>query len=170
VIIIKTKTITKGGMIIALAFISFAIFKGVTNILNAFFIPFLIFAFLKDNDYKEILLVYFALIISTFILYRIQSFFIIGYCMIAFSIHIQKKKKIPNIKSIFSNTFLISFIFWIGIILTDTLFSTNINQIMLKLTDRNILKYIFILIIEGLIISLILNFGIRKVSKIDSSL
>ncbi len=164
-IIIKTKTITKGGMIIALAFISFTIFKGVTNILNAFFIPFLIFAFLRDNDYKEILLVYFALILSTLILYRIQIFFIIGYCMIAFAIHIQKKKKISNIRSIILNTLFISFIFWMGIILTDTLFSTNINQIMLRVTQNNILKYIFILIIEGLVISLMLNFSIRKVLK-----
>ncbi|MDW7668516.1 MAG: hypothetical protein SCJ93_06805 [Bacillota bacterium] len=152
-------------MIIALAFISFTIFKGVTNILNAFFIPFLIFAFLKNNDYKEILFVYFALILSTLILYGIQSFFIIGYCMIAFLIHIQKKKKISDIKAIVLNAFFISFIFWMGIILTDTLFSTNINQIMLRISQNNILKYIFILIVEGLIISLMLNFSIRKVLK-----
>ncbi len=85
--------------------------------------------------------------------------------MIAFLIHIQKKKKISDIKTIVLNTFFISFIFWMGIILTDTLFSTNINQIMLRITQYNILKYIFILIVEGLIISLMLNFSIRKVLK-----
>jgi len=165
VIVIKTNTITKGGMIIALTFISFNIFKGVTNILNAFFIPFIIFTFLKNNEYKEILSVYFALIISTLILYRIQIFFIIGYCIIALSIHIQNKNNFSKKKAIIFNTFIISLIFWGGIIITDIVFSTNINQIMLRITKHNVLKYTAVLIFEGLLVSLILNFSIRKISN-----
>jgi len=170
VIAIKTKTITKGGMIIAFTFISFTIFRGITNILNAFFIPFIIYAFLKKNEYKEILVIYFALIISTLIFYRIQSFFIVGYCIIALVIHVQNKKKIEAVKTIILNAFVISLIFWMGIIITDAVFSTNINQIMLRITENNILKYGFILIIEGLLVSISLHFSIKKVLKSGLSL
>jgi len=162
---IKTKIITKGGIVLALSFISFIIFKGVANIFNSFIIPFTIYIFFKNENLKDMILSLTSICIFTFIFFRLQSFFIIRYCIIAYALFVENKKTLKRVNILIINTSLISLILWLGTTLTDIFFNTKINLVLKGITGNSIELYVLIYLFEGLIISVILYVGSEKLGN-----
>jgi len=151
-ITIKLNMITRGAMAMALIFISFSLFKGVTNILNAFLVPMALYLCSINQKKKQIFTLYSAVIIVCFLFFNVQFFFIIFYCCIAFILIELRKKNINTLLSALILTLTISFSFWIAIMLTDHFFLTHMNNIIMKVLKGNVLKYIITLIIEGALV------------------
>lgn len=151
-ITIKLNMITRGAMSMALIFISFLLFKGVTNILNAFIVPLVLYLCCINQKEKEIFIVYLAVILFVVLFFKIQLFFIIFYCAIAFILTQLRKRSINTLFSAIVLTIAISFSFWIGIMLTDYFFLTHMNEIIMKIMKGNIFKYSIMLIIEGALV------------------
>ncbi|MBU3113249.1 hypothetical protein [Clostridium lacusfryxellense] len=151
-ITINLNIITRGAMAMALIFISFSLFKGVTNILNAFIVPLVLYLCLINQKKKQIFTLYLAVIVFCIIFFNIQFFFIIFYCAVAFILTQLRQKKVNTILSTLTLTIAISFSFWIGIMLTDYFFLTHMNEIIMKVMKGNILKYGIMLIIEGALV------------------
>lgn len=114
---INLNMITRGAMALALIFVFFTIFKGVTNILNAFLIPLTLFLCTIDQKRKQIFTLYCAVIIFCSLFFNIQLFFIIFYCLIAFLLIKLREKKVNVILSSLILTLTISCSFWISIML-----------------------------------------------------
>jgi len=148
-ITIKSNMITRGAMSMALIFISFLLFKGVTNILNAFIVPLVLYLCCINQKEKQIFTLYLAVIIFIVLFFKIQVFFIIFYCAVAFILTQLRKKNINTLFSVIVLTIAISFSFWIGIMLTDFIFLTHMNEIIMNVMKGNILRYGIMLIIEG---------------------
>jgi len=149
---IKTNIITRGALAIALIFVYFSLFKGVTNIINAFLVPLTLCVFTMKSKKKEIFIVYLAAILFSLLLFPIQSFFIVFYCGIAFLLLQIHKKNVCNALAILLLTITVSLSFWIAILLTDRVFLMNINGIMMQIFKGNIFAYTFILVFEGAIV------------------
>ena len=149
---IKLNIITRGAMALALIFVFFSLFKGVTNILNAFLIPLTLYLSSINQNIKQILTLYFALIIFCFLFFNVQFFFIIFYCGIAFLLTKLGEGKVNIVLSALILTITISFSFWIAIMLTDHFFLTNMNDIIMKVLKENTFAYGMMLIVEGALV------------------
>ena len=79
-----------------------------------------------------------SICIFTFIFFRLQSFFIIGYCIIAYALFVENKKTLKRVNILIINTSLISLILWLGTTLTDIFFNTKINLILKGITGNSI--------------------------------
>jgi len=169
-ITIKLNMITRGAMTMALIFISFLLFKGVTNILNAFIVPQVLYLCCINQKEKQIFTLYLAVIIFVVLFFKIQLFFIIFYCCIAFILTQLRKKNINTLLSTLTLTLAISFSFWIGIILTDYFFLTRMNEIIINVMKGNIFKYSIMLIIEGALVGVSQLFVSRMFYKRLSSI
>jgi len=169
-ITIKLNMITRGAMTMALIFISFLLFKGVTNILNAFIVPLVLYLCCINQKEKQIFTLYLAVIIFVVLFFKIQLFFIIFYCCIAFILTQLRKKNINTLLSTLTLTLAISFSFWIGIMLTDYFFLTRMNEIIINVMKGNIFKYSIMLIIEGALVGVSQLFVSRMFYKRLSSI
>ncbi|HEY5561769.1 MAG TPA: hypothetical protein VIK72_08460 [Clostridiaceae bacterium] len=150
---IKLSSITRGAMAIALIFVSFSLFRGVTNILNALLVPLTLYLSSINQKKKQIFTLYSVVIIFCLIFFNMQFFFIIFYCCIAFLILKLREKNINAVLSALILTLTISFSFWIGIMLTDYFFLTNMNDVILKVLRGNFFAYGMMLIIEGALVA-----------------
>jgi len=149
---IKLKMITRGAMAIALIFVSFTLFKGVTNILNAFLVPLTLYLCTINQKKMQVFSLYFAVVILCSIFFNMQIFFIVFYCCIAFLLLKLREKNINTILSALALTITISFCFWIGIMLTDLIFLTQMNYIIMDALKGKIYIYGMTIIIEGALV------------------
>lgn len=151
-ITVKLNMITRGAMAMALIFVSFSLFKGVTNILNAFLVPMALYLCCVNQEQKQILTLYSAVIIFCFLFFNIQFFFIIFYCFMAFLLINLHEKKVNTVLSVLILTITVSLSFWIAIMLTDHFFLTNMYSIIMKVLKGNVFKYAMMLIFEGALV------------------
>ena len=151
---IKLNMITRGAMAMALIFVSFSLFKGVTNILNAFLVPMALYLCCVNQKQKQILTLYSAVIIFCFLFFNIQFFFIIFYCFMAFLLINLRVKKVNTVLSVLILTITVSFSFWVAIMLTDHFFLTHMYGIIMKVLKGNVLEYGMMLIFEGALVAI----------------
>ena len=163
---IEVSTITKGALMLALIYIFFFLFKGVTNIFNAFLVPITLYVFSKGKNRQEKLLIYGVLITFCALFYNIQVVFVTFYCAIAYLLNsLNNNKKLNKVFTIIILSTAISLSFWVAIILTDYIFLTRINAIMMQVLKNNIIAYGIIFFIEGAVIGLILLFLSNKFDR-----
>lgn len=151
---VKLNMITRGAMALALIFVFFTLFRGVTNILNAFLIPLTLYVCTINQKEKQIFTLYSAVIIFCLLFFKIQLFFIVFYCCIAFLLIKLREKKINTMLSALILTITISLSFWISIILTDNFFLTHMYDIIMRVFKGNTLAYAMMLIIEGALVGI----------------
>lgn len=158
----KTKTITRAAMALTLIFICFSIFKGPTNILNALFIPLILYFGLFKLSSREFIAVTIATMLFCFIFFKVQIIFVLAYCGIALLLIWLNKKSYGWLLAFALLTVAISFSFFIALTMTDFIFGTQINILLIRMLGGNIITYCLLLLCEGLLISLIQIFTIRK--------
>ncbi|MBN2852271.1 MAG: hypothetical protein JXQ23_05985, partial [Clostridia bacterium] len=141
----NAKSIAVGGLSIALICIFFTLFKGVTNILNAFLVPLALYLSLLKLKKKEIFAVYFVLAIICFLFFRLQFIFVLFYCLIAYLLSVLKYKKLSFILSSLILTFAVSISFWLSIMLTDFFLFTHMGDIMLAIFNGSYVIYFSVL-------------------------
>ena len=165
IIPINLNLITRGAMAIALIFIFFSLFRGSTNIINAFLVPLTLYLSTINLKKKQIFTLYAAVIIFCLLFFNIQFFFIIFYCCIAFLLIKLREKNVNAVLSTLILTLTVSFSFWIGIMLTDLLFLTRMTDIVMNILKGNIFAYGMMLLIEGALVGICLLFISRVFYK-----
>ena len=150
----SVRSITFGALTIALIVVFFTFFKGVTNILNAFFVPMILFSFSINRKAIELLAVFAASIAMCALFFNLQLIFIVFYCIIAFILSIINRKNTGFTLSALILSATVTFFFWSAIILTDMIFKTRMNEIMLKIMNGNRLVYLLILAFEGTVVGI----------------
>lgn len=162
---ISVKSITFGALTIALIVVSFSIFKGATNILNAFFVPMILFSYSINRNIIELVAVFVASIVMCALFFNLQLIFIVIYCIIALIISILNRKNIKFVLSALILSGVVSFFFWIAIFLTDFLFKTRMSEMILKLMSGNLFLYMLLLTFEGTIVGVCQLLASRLVLK-----
>ena len=161
----KTKTITRAAMTLTLIFICFSIFKGTTNILNALFIPLVLYFGLYKLRSREFIAVTIATMLFCFIFFKVQIIFVLAYCIIALLLMGLNKKSFGWLLAVALLMVAISVSFFMALIMTDFIFGTQINILLIRMLGGNLIAYSLLLLCEGLLISLIQIFAIRKFSS-----
>ena len=154
VLSVSIRSITLGALTIALIVVCFTFFKGITNILNAFFVPMLLFSFSINRKAIDLIVVFTASIAMCALFFNLQLIFIVFYCIIAFILSTLNRKNIGVALSATILSVTITFFFWSAIILTDMIFKTRMNEIMLKILNGNRLVYLLILAFEGTVVGI----------------
>lgn len=160
-----TATIAQGALTIALIFVSFLLFRGATNILNAFFVPLVLYFYSMGKKAWEIIAVDGVLILFCVFFFQMQIVFIVVYCLIAYFLKLLNDISVHPALASLLLTIGVSLSFWAGIILTDLFFGTRVNTIMMDLLHGNVLAYIIMLLIEGALVGVSLLLLSRKLQK-----
>ena len=150
---ISIKAITRGALTIALICVFFTLFKGVTNIFNALLIPLTLYLSVLNLRKREIFLIYSALALICFIFFKVQLIFVFFYCLIGLLLCLLHRKKIPFFPSFLFLTVAIGMSFWLSILLTDYLFLTHMNDIMMKALKGSITAYMLMLAFESALVA-----------------
>lgn len=150
------KTITRGALAVALIYVCFLMFKGATNILNALFVPLIIYLVTLESSKKDTLALYGMIFLFCALFINIQIFFVLFYCLIASVLTFLYKTKSGKTVTILLLTLTTGSCFWLGIVLTDFVFHTQINSIMLRILNSNVFLYVMIILIEAGIVSVLL--------------
>jgi hypothetical protein len=162
---IRLGTITQGALAVAMVLVFFSLFKGVTNILNAFAVPLILYAVSVGKKFREIFWVYLVALIFCAVFFNLQIIFICVYCGIAFLLDRLTRRGGHVLLSGFILSVAVTLGFWLAILCTDYLFATQMNAIMMKVYQGKIVVYIAVLYIEGALVGsgqLLLSRKIRK--------
>ena len=162
----KTKNLIKGALAIVLCLLSFMIFRGVTNILNAFFVPLVLSIFIYNMSLHEKIAIFLALQILCFFIFPVQLIFSFFYCVIAFITTYMRQKGIRYFLVWATVTVCVTLFFYIAVRLTDLIFMTKIYEITLRVMKNNSLIYIFALFIESIIVSTLYILIFKKISSL----
>jgi hypothetical protein len=148
----RAEVIAQGALTIALIFASFALFKGVTNIINAFLVPIALAIGTMGRKPREVLAVYGVLVLCCLLFFNVQFFFAMFYCCIAFLLVILHVRKVHFAMSLLVLTLVASASFFIATLLTDLLFLTHMNELVMRVLKGNWLAYAGILLFEGALV------------------
>ena len=152
----KTVEVARAGLVLALVMVFFTLFRGASNILNALLVPLLLYAAISGFSLKSRIALFFALIFLTAIINVWQIFFSLIYFFLAVLIYLTTvwRLKLPLRITLVSVVVFISFL--VSIRLTDLVFGTRIETIVLQFAGGNYLIYAAIIALEGLIVGAIL--------------
>lgn len=145
------RNLTTAAMIMAICLVSFSIFRGAANILNALVIPLALAIGKQKLAARFFAAVALALAGLTAILFPMQLVFVVFYCGLAILIQIFLRLRHLAL-AILLHTVAVSISFWLAIMLTDWLFLTEMQPIMLALLNNNYLIYAAMILFEGLIV------------------
>lgn len=162
---LSVRSVTFGALTIALIVVFFTFFKGVTNILNAFFVPITLFSFSINRKASELLAVSAGAIAICALFFNLQLIFIVFYCVIALILSTLNRKNAGIVVSAITLSVAVTIFFWIAIMLTDTLFKTHMSEILLKLMNDSRVYYILLLTFEGTMVGISQLFVSRLISK-----
>jgi hypothetical protein len=168
--IVKASTITQGALTVTLIFVYFLLFKGVANILNALLVPLTLYVFSRGRKMSEVLAVYSVLVLICALFLNLQIIFILFYCGIAYLLSFLSNKNYHTVVSLLILAFAVSLSFWVAIMLTDYIFLTHINAIMMKILKGNLFAYALMLFAEGSLVALSLFFLSKKINKMNLGL
>ncbi|KAF0091473.1 MAG: hypothetical protein FD141_1262 [Fusobacteria bacterium] len=141
---------------LAIVYILFLLFKGPTNILNALFVPLTLLIFSFKSNFKERMVFYGTVILFTALFFSVQVFFVIAYCFIAAILRVILVNKFRALGSLLLLTLSVGFLFYLGIVLTDLVFLTRINSIMMNVLNNNVFVYAMVIIVEAGFVSVLL--------------
>ena len=160
---INTKSITRGALAIALIVVSFSIFKGVTNIFNAFLVPIALHLGTLGTKRVEKAAVFGLVFLLCFLFFKLQMFFLLIYFFVAVLLSLLLKYR--TWISVSFLTIANSIGFFVGILLTDLLLSTHMFALLMGVLGNNVIAYAGILLFEGAIVSVGQLFLARKMEQ-----
>lgn len=160
---INTKSITRGALAIALIVVSFSIFKGVTNIFNAFLVPIALHLGTLGTKRVEKAAVFGLVFLLCFLFFKLQMFFLLIYFFVAILLSLLLKFR--TWISLLFLTIANSVGFFVGILLTDLLLSTHMFALLMGVLSNNMIAYAGILLFEGAIVSVGQLFLARKMEQ-----
>ncbi len=162
---LKTSDITLGGITIALALVSFMIFKGITNIFNALVIPLLLYCCISRQSKKAMFITFFAFLFLSGLFFKQQLFFSIFYIALAILLaYLTRVKLSLPLKALtLSGASFVSFI--LAIRLTDFVLFTRIELIMLSLVQGSLPAYLGIIFLQGAFAGTSLAFLSKLIDK-----
>lgn len=167
---IAIKSITQGAFTLVLIFLCFFFITGVLNILNALFVPLLVFLFSQNKKIKEILMLFIGSLVICILFFDTQLIFLGLYFFIGQMLLIMKKRKLPRSVSILLLTVFNALTFWGALITTDFIFGLNLNNFMIMMFNGNSIMYVMLFVTEGLITSILLtlisDIAYRRLSSI----
>ena len=146
----KSKDLARGAFAISLILVSFTMFRGILNLINSITVPILILFFTQKFSRQAIFSFSIAILLAIFFLFPYQIMFMLLDMGIAYLL-----------KFLYNGTFLhkllysiiVTVLLILSVVLTDQLFQTNINTLMLKISNSNPFKYVLIFLVESMIIS-----------------
>lgn len=159
--------IPQASLTIALSLVIALIFRGTTSIFAAMIIPIILLLFMYSFRVIDYLFVSFVLILLTLIFITTQVVFIVIYTILGFSLRllIKRDKQINIFLKIFIYYFIVIGSLFLGILLTEMVFSIPLHSFMLKISKNSALIYFLILSIESIIITLTHFFVFKKLNK-----
>ena len=125
------------AMILSISLVSFSLFRGATNILNAFLVPLVLAIGSLRLNWKSYGAVLLALAGLTAILFPVQIVFVILYGALAGLIRTLLQHRFI-IVAILIHAAAVSIGFWLAILLTDLIFLTRMQAILLQMLGHNV--------------------------------
>ena len=162
---IEATTVIHWALVFILVTAFYLLFKGVTNVFNAFFVPLTFFFFAKGQKLEDTILVYGGLFLFIAIFFRLQIFFTLLYFGIAILLTHIPSDKYLSLKSTFLVSVAAGFGLWLAIIFTDDFFLTQVNQTTLAVLNESNFAYVILLWVEGFLISIGLIYFSEKISR-----
>ncbi len=160
---INTKSITRGALAIALIIVSFSMFKGVTNIFNAFLVPIALHLGTVRTKPVEKAAVFGLVALLCFLFFKLQMVFLLIYFLVAMVLPLLLKLKMWISVPILTIANSVGFL--VGILLTDLLLSTHMFALLMGVLDNNRIVYAGILLFEGAVVSIGQLFLARNIGQ-----
>ena len=169
---LRVGLVVQGALAIAMVAVFLLLFRGVTNILNAFFVPLVIFAFTRGTRLEEALSVHGALLVFVALFFKLQLVFMLLYCAIGFLLDAllqQPQDEYQSRRTLLVTLTLslaISLGLWTAVVLTDDLFGTRIQELTLLILQGNTFAYALVLWIESFLVTAGLLYFAEKLAKV----
>ncbi len=155
----QTKVLTRSAIALALSMISLLLFRGATSIVSTFIIPVVIVLFSKRNEPISFIYIATGLLMMTALFFQTQIVFVAGYLLLSLVLKYYlldyRNKVMFSVPGILKYLFAVIVILFIGIQLTQWIFLIPLHDMMLKLSNNQPLRYIGILLMEGIAITLV---------------
>ncbi len=160
-----TATLIRCALFVALIMVFFTIFRGFSNLLNAFLVPMTLYMGLKGANKGQSLTLFSAVVIAGLLLFSVQVFLILLYFAMALLLRELLKKETSSFMSGLVLTFLAAAGMFVAIRLTDMFFLTRMHTIYMAMLKGNMLYYALVLLVEGLMVGFGLVFGAKGVER-----
>ncbi len=153
----NTNVLTMSAIALALSVVSLLLFRGPISILSAFIIPAVLVLF-TSGERKTFPFTAIGLIIMTGLFFQTQIVFVPGYLFLAlflrrFFMDSEREMKV-SLAGVLLYIATVMLILWIGIQLTQMIFLIPLQDMMLRLSGHDPLRYAGILFAEGAAITL----------------
>lgn len=160
----RINNLTLAALSLALVFVFFMLFKGVTNILNSIFVPLVFYINISKFKWKEYIALITAVLILTFLFFFQQIFFVLFYALLGWVLYKLFKRK----KGFLLNTTVLTIVNFIGFIIiiniTDLLLGTAITKTLLSISGGTQLGLLIVFLLEALFVALSLVIIIPRVA------
>lgn len=161
----RIKHLTHTAISLALIFISFMLFRGSTNLVNAITVPLVLYINYKKFSIREYITLVLMTLIFSFLFFFQQLFFIFLYAFLGIFMAkiFQKNYGFYYRTAVF--TLIFSLGFSITLNLTDLVLGTALQQMLFSIMSQNISLMILFYLFNSLIVSLALNFLTPQIEK-----
>lgn len=161
----QTEALASAAIALALSVVCLIIFRGKVSIISTFIVPAVIAAFSRKYGLFYYFLTSAGLLMMTFLFFNTQIIFVLGYIMLSiglkkFMINSEMKVKFRWPYFLAYTTLVMAALF-IGIQLTQAIFSIPLHDMMMRISNYRYSRYFFVLLLEGVAVSII-NFMIVK--------
>ena len=168
----KSIMLARSGLAIVLSVVFIMLFRGPISIISALTIPAGIALFMRPASRAHFILTSFALLIIVVIFVPTQSVFALCYIILATGLKYFIVSNSGKIKlgffSVVAYILCASASIYLGIRLTELIFSIPLHQMMLHLSAQHFLRYLLIVLIEGVLICIanlsLLHFFLCKIN------
>jgi len=151
----KAKNLIYGALCVSICVLSFYLFRGFANIVNALIIPLTMGIFTQSMKLREKVAVFITLGILSFILFPLQVIFLLFYVVLSMVLVILYERKTGALKSYFIFYLLMTVFFTGALYMTDFVFKTRIASITTEILGGNILFFFVSVSVQAFVISAI---------------
>ena len=162
---VRLKQMIRAALSVALMLVFLSIFRGITNILNAFLVPMTVYFTSSRMNTREITAFFLLTLIMTGLFHNIQIPFMMLYLLMAFLLKEMNQRRFSMILKIGGLTTVAGLGFYVSIRMTDYFFLTRMNYIFIKMFDGRSSLYALMLLLEGFLISLALIVGSARMDQ-----
>lgn len=159
----KIKNLSHTAFSLALIFISFMLFRGSTNIVNAVVVPTILYLNYIKFSWKEYLTLILMTLVFSILFFFQQIFFIFLYALLGI---VMAKLFHGDYKKIFKIIFLTKIFaigFFVTLNLTDLILGTALQPMLLSMMGGKILYLILFYLLNSLLVSFSLNYLVPQI-------
>lgn len=160
-----SKYLVQCALTVAIIMVFFTIFRGITNLLNAFLVPMALYTGMKGTNRLQAMTLFSVTLICGLLFFSVQLFFLSLYCMLAWQLQYLMKKGSSVIKTAIYLAGISAAGFYGAIRLTDLVFLTRMHTIFMGLFNGNWILYGVMILAEGLIAGFGLAYGAAAVER-----